>query len=44
MIRHQLQNPLASRLLEGTVRDGDPVKVSAAEGGLIIDGELVEAA
>ncbi|MCZ6523458.1 MAG: ATP-dependent chaperone ClpB [Alphaproteobacteria bacterium] len=44
VIRHQLQNPLASRILEGAVRDGETVKVSASDGGLIIDGALVEAA
>jgi ATP-dependent Clp protease ATP-binding subunit ClpB len=44
VIRHQLQNPLASRILEGAVREGESVTVSAAEGGLIINGELVEAA
>ncbi len=38
VIQRSLQNPLASLILEGRVNDGDTVKVSAAEGGLLING------
>jgi ATP-dependent Clp protease ATP-binding subunit ClpB len=44
VIQRQLQNPLAARILEGTVAEGETVKISAGEGGLAINGELVEAA
>ncbi|MFQ5984160.1 MAG: ATP-dependent chaperone ClpB [Alphaproteobacteria bacterium] len=37
MQRH-LQNPLAARLLAGTVKDGDSVRIGADEDGLLIDG------
>jgi ATP-dependent Clp protease ATP-binding subunit ClpB len=41
VIQRTLQNPLASQILEGGVKDGDTVKVSAAEGGLMINGRSV---
>ncbi len=44
VIQRHLQDPLARRILEDTVREGDVVHVSAAEDGLVIDGELVQAA
>ncbi len=44
VIQRNLQNPLAGLILEGVVRDGETVPVSAAEGGLVIDGHLAEAA
>jgi ATP-dependent Clp protease ATP-binding subunit ClpB len=40
-IQRQLQNPLATLILEGNIRDGDTVTVGATEGGLIINGEAV---
>ena len=43
VIQRSLQNPLASLILEGRVNDGDTVKVSAAEGGLLINGVPVVA-
>ena len=43
VIQRSLQNPLASLILEGRVNDGDTVKVSAAEGGLLINGVPVAA-
>ena len=43
VIQRVLQNPLASQILEGVVKDGDTVKVSAAEGGLLINGRSVGA-
>ncbi|MFD2233701.1 ATP-dependent chaperone ClpB [Phaeospirillum tilakii] len=38
VIQRTLQTPLAGMLLEGAVKDGDTVTVSAAEGGLLING------
>jgi len=43
-IQTHLQNPLATRLLEGTIRDGETVHVTAGEGGLVINGVKAEAA
>ncbi|MPY69785.1 MAG: ATP-dependent chaperone ClpB [Alphaproteobacteria bacterium] len=43
-IQTALQNPLATRLLEGTIQDGQTVQVSAGDGGLLIDGAKAEAA
>lgn len=43
VIQRSLQNPLASLLLEGTIHDGEGVKVSAADGALTIDGKPVSA-
>jgi ATP-dependent Clp protease ATP-binding subunit ClpB len=39
-----LQNPLAGLILEGAVKDGETVPVSASDGGLVIGGHLAEAA
>jgi len=39
VIQKHIQDPLAELLLEGAVKDGDTVKVSAGEGGLIINGQ-----
>ncbi|MGE5476503.1 MAG: ATP-dependent chaperone ClpB [Bacteroidales bacterium] len=41
VIQRSLQNPLASMILEGKICDGDTVKVSAAEGGLLVNGVAV---
>ena len=43
VIQRSLQNPLAGLILEGRVKDGETVKVTAKEGGLAINGERVEA-
>ncbi|MEX2632179.1 MAG: ATP-dependent chaperone ClpB [Tistlia sp.] len=43
-IQRELQNPLAERLLAGRIGEGDRIRVTAGEGGLLIDGELVKAA
>jgi ATP-dependent Clp protease ATP-binding subunit ClpB len=43
VIQRSLQNPLASMILEGRICDGDTVKVSAAEGGLLVNGVAVTA-
>ncbi len=39
VIQRSLQNPLANRILEGRIKDGDVVIVSARDGALVIDGE-----
>jgi ATP-dependent Clp protease ATP-binding subunit ClpB len=45
VIQRSLQNPLAGLLLEGTVKAGDVVRVSAdPTNGLTINGQLAEAA
>jgi ATP-dependent Clp protease ATP-binding subunit ClpB len=44
VIQRSLQNPLASRILEGTVAEGETVHVSAGAQGLLIEGRLAEAA
>ena len=44
VIQRSLQNPLATMLLEGTVREGETVHVSALGDGLAINGRLAEAA
>ena len=44
VLQHTLQNQLATRILEGTVNDGDLVRVGAEGGSLVIDGKPVEAA
>ena len=36
-IQRHLQDPLAEQILEGKIKDGDTVKVSADEGGLLIN-------
>jgi len=42
VIQRSLENPLAVRLLEGSVGDGATVSVSAADGRLTLDGAAVE--
>jgi ATP-dependent Clp protease ATP-binding subunit ClpB len=44
VIQTALQNPLATMLLEGTIRDGETVHVMAGEGGLVINGQKAKAA
>jgi ATP-dependent Clp protease ATP-binding subunit ClpB len=44
VIQKHLQNPLAGLILEGKVKDGDTVHVTAKDGGLAINGEVIEAA
>jgi ATP-dependent Clp protease ATP-binding subunit ClpB len=44
VIQRSLQNPLAGLLLEGAVKEGDTVHVSAGPQGLTINGALAEAA
>ena len=44
VIQRSLQNPLAGALLDGSIRDGDVVQVSADRDGLRINGALAQAA
>jgi ATP-dependent Clp protease ATP-binding subunit ClpB len=44
VIQRELQNPLASMILEGKIGDGDTVNVTAGSDGLAINGEMVAAA
>ena len=44
VIQTSLQNPLASMLLEGTISDGETVRVGAGEGALVINGIEAKAA
>ncbi|KXV34980.1 Clp protease ClpB [Gluconobacter thailandicus] len=41
VIQRSLQNPLAGLLLDGTIRDGDTIHVSAGDKGLTINGHPV---
>ncbi|MBY0458637.1 MAG: AAA family ATPase, partial [Gemmataceae bacterium] len=43
VIQRELQNPLATMILEGKVADGDSVTVSAEAGALTINGQPVAA-
>jgi ATP-dependent Clp protease ATP-binding subunit ClpB len=42
VIQRHLQDPLAQRLLEGSIKDGDKVAVSVRSGALTLNGERVE--
>ena len=44
VIQRSLQNPLAQMILEGAVGEGEIVRVSANPDGLVINGQLAEAA
>ena len=44
VIQRSLQNPLAGLILEGGVKEGETVRVSAGPDGLEINGRLAEAA
>jgi len=44
VIQRSLQNPLAGLILEGAVKEGNIVQVSAGPNELIINGQLAEAA
>ena len=44
VIQRELQNPLAGRLLEGTIHDGQTVEISADRDGLQIGADLAKAA
>ena len=44
VIQRSLQNALAGLILEGTIKEGETVRVSAGKDGLAINGGLAEAA
>ena len=44
VIQRALQNPLAGLILEGVIKDGEPVHVGAGRDGLTLNGRLAEAA
>ncbi|MGE0415288.1 MAG: ATP-dependent chaperone ClpB [Acetobacteraceae bacterium] len=44
VIQRNLQNPLAGMILEGSIKDGDTVRISGGKDGLSINGEMAEAA
>ena len=44
VLQRSLQNGLAQLLLDGSVRDGETVHVSASRDGLLLNGQLEEAA
>jgi ATP-dependent Clp protease ATP-binding subunit ClpB len=44
VIQRSLQNPLAGMILEGSIREGETVHVAADAKGLVINGQLAEAA
>ncbi len=43
VIQRQLQNPLASLILEGAIKEGESVAISVGKGGLVINGRDAEA-
>jgi ATP-dependent Clp protease ATP-binding subunit ClpB len=44
VIQRTLQNPLAGLILEGKVQDGECVRVTAGDDGLVINGIKARAA
>jgi ATP-dependent Clp protease ATP-binding subunit ClpB len=44
VIQRNLQNPLAGLILEGAVKDGEAVQITASDAGLVIAGHLAQAA
>ncbi|MEQ8369868.1 MAG: hypothetical protein RIC83_04270 [Alphaproteobacteria bacterium] len=44
MIQRAIQNPLAELVLQGKIKDGDRVPISAGADGLTINGEALRAA
>ncbi len=44
VIQRHLQNPLATMILDGTIADGETVKVAAGKDGLKINGKVAKAA
>ena len=44
VIQRSIQNPLAERILEGKIKDGQHVPVTAGKDGLMIDGQAAKAA
>jgi len=42
VIQKHLQNPLAGLILDGSISEGETVKISAGEGSLILNGKAIE--
>ncbi|MEA1675373.1 ATP-dependent chaperone ClpB [Nitrospirillum sp. BR 11163] len=42
VIQRELQNPLATRILEGRINDGETITVSAGPEGLVLNGEAIK--
>ncbi|MDE1148711.1 MAG: ATP-dependent chaperone ClpB [Azospirillaceae bacterium] len=42
VIQRELQNPLATRILEGRINDGQTISVSAGPEGLVLNGEVLQ--
>lgn len=43
VIQRSIQNPLATQLLEGKIKENDAVHLSADDKGLVLNGELLDA-
>jgi len=43
VIQRNLENPLATMLLDGTIGEGETVHIAAAAGSLTINGQVIEA-
>lgn len=43
VIQRQVQDPLATQILEGKVVDGDTIRLSADDKGLVLNGQLIGA-
>jgi len=41
VIQRSLQNPLATLILEGRIKEGDTVKVTVEKGELVVGGQRV---
>ena len=41
-IQKNVQDPLSELVLEGKIKDGDTVRISAGDAGLEINGEVVK--
>lgn len=44
VIQKNVQDPLAELILEGSIKDGDTVPLSANDAGLMINGQEIKAA
>jgi ATP-dependent Clp protease ATP-binding subunit ClpB len=44
VIQKYVQDPLAAQLLEGKIRDGETVNITANKDGLVINGQAVKMA
>jgi ATP-dependent Clp protease ATP-binding subunit ClpB len=44
VIQKYVQDPLAELILQGKIREGDTVKITADENGLVINGQAVKQA